>query len=254
MSASPGLEPGAGAAGEPAVPIDAGTGVGGEGGAYSGVAGQSGADSSDPIGGLCTSCDSGSDCGGRDDDCLRTSDGEHFCGRDCGSRGCPTGYECVDVNDSYDPQCVPLTGTCIHLSFKPAPPPLADIQLEALDFINQIRADHGLYPYELDACLSALAQESAEELARTGDYLGKFERECQGQTSCECGWAGESESSMGEYDLRYDDVIERPVLERLSDSPNGEFVQALLSADFRRIGVGIVISGDEGWSAFSYGL
>ena len=58
---------------------------------------------------------------------------------------------------------------------------------------------------------------------------------------------------MVAYNLRIDEVFERPIDERLADAPGSDFAEALLSDQYTRIGLSIVVSGDEGWSAFAYG-
>lgn len=69
--------------------------------------------SADPRGALCASCLTEADC--LDGPCLVNDDtGEHFCGRGCSSAGsCPAGYQCAQVNDSEQRQCVPEDGSCM---------------------------------------------------------------------------------------------------------------------------------------------
>lgn len=262
IAAAPELEApdaGTGAAGGPLAAGGA-AGFGGEGGTLGpgGAAGEGGAGGApaqtDPFGGLCTSCATHEDCGDASDACLQSESGERFCGRDCDEwGGCPVGYDCVGIGDTAVPQCAPRTDTCIHLDFKPPLPDPAALRAEAIDFVNDLRAERGLYPLQVDDCLSQLAEQSAAELASTGDFLGKFERECLEQPSCECGWSGESESSISAYDLRYDDVFEQPILDRLQQSPE-DFQGTLFSQEFTRVGYGMVLSGDEGFGAYSFGL
>ncbi len=62
---------------------------------------------------LCSPCDTPEDCGDPANLCLAIGDGT-FCGRDCTTRACPDGYDCVAVQ-GQDPsvrQCVPSTGWC----------------------------------------------------------------------------------------------------------------------------------------------
>jgi hypothetical protein len=222
----------------------------GQAGAQPGVGGEPGVVDT-RFGGLCSACFEDSDCGDDNDECLER-DGAHFCGRDCDEwGGCPVGYDCSGSDGAA--QCSPRTGDCIHLDFKPEPPEPAVLRAEAIDFVNDLRAGRGLYPLVEDECLSALAEESAFELALSEDFLGKFERECLDQSSCACGWAGESESSMAAYDLRWDDVVELPILDRLQEYPD-DFQGTLFSDEFTRIGFGLALSGDEGFAAFSLGL
>ena len=113
---------------------------------------------------------------------------------------------------------------------------------------------YGLGSLGLEICLNVVAQESAEELAATRDALGKFERECDGNGPCECDWAGEAESMVAAFDLRWEDVVELSIERHFSDSASGSYVRTLLSPEFGRLGVGVVLSGDEGFSALSCGV
>ena len=48
------------------------------------------------------------------DRCLTFPDGKHFCGRDCSTVGCPSGYACTDltIGGLATKQCVPSSGAC----------------------------------------------------------------------------------------------------------------------------------------------
>jgi len=255
VAASPELAGPAGTGGAAGGPVAVAGSPAQQGGSAGSAGAQAGAAGgvSDPYGGLCTSCAINDDCGDLSDHCLEGDDGALFCARDCDEwYGCPVGYECVDIGEA-EAQCVPQTQTCIHLSFKPPPPAAAALKAEAIDFINDLRADRGLYPFLPDDCLATLAQESAMELATSGDYFAKFERECTGESSCECDWWGQFEIATATFDLRYDDIFEQPILRTLEDSP-GEYQGTLFSERFTRIGYGMVLSGDEGFGAYSLGL
>jgi hypothetical protein len=244
--------------GEPVVwvgpPLDDTTGSGGAWAGEGNAPVPSGAGGRDPWGGLCAPCVSGRECGGRNDYCVALNEHERFCGRDCfQGGGCPTGYLCERVRSEGEPQCVPVTGNCRHIPLKATPTP-SELREAALDVVNDVRARYGLRRLGLDLCLNVVAQESAEELAGTRDLRGKFERECAGNDHCECDWAGEAEGMVAAFDLRWEDVVERSIEEHLSESPNGRYVRTLLSPDFKRLGVGVVLSGDEGFSALAFGL
>jgi len=59
---------------------------------------------------LCAACTTNADCGAGNY-CLRRSDGVRFCGRDCRTNACPTGYSCTRLSSSVA-QCVPPQATC----------------------------------------------------------------------------------------------------------------------------------------------
>jgi uncharacterized protein YkwD len=60
---------------------------------------------------LCQSCSSSRDCGGGANLCLRRTDGVQFCGQDCRSQGCPSGYSCMRLSSTVS-QCVPPLADC----------------------------------------------------------------------------------------------------------------------------------------------
>jgi hypothetical protein len=66
-------------------------------------------------GGLCSFCDSHTDCGGDADLCIFRTDGYAMCGRDCSTEGCPDGYACVAIPTADGGalhQCAPASGAC----------------------------------------------------------------------------------------------------------------------------------------------
>lgn len=244
-------------------PIVWATALDGAGGSSAGEAGASGSgatpggsggqDVVDP-GGLCAPCESGRQCGDMNDYCLEQNH-DQFCGRDCEEDGgCPLGYSCVLIAGRDESQCIPASESCDHVADKPPLPTAEAIAAEALELVNDLRFERGLFPLVLDECLSEVAQESAAELSESGDYLGKFERECDGQNSCECGWAAEWESSVAAYDLRYYNAVEFTVGQNASGPTQWRFSRAVFSPQYTRFGFGLVMSGDEAWAALAFGL
>jgi hypothetical protein len=65
---------------------------------------------------LCTACSGDAECVqvSSMDRCLTYPGGDRFCGRDCRTIGCPTGYNCIDqsVGGTVIKQCVPTSGAC----------------------------------------------------------------------------------------------------------------------------------------------
>lgn len=60
---------------------------------------------------LCLPCASSRDCGGSPNLCLRRNDGVMFCGQDCRSTACPSGYTCTRLSSTIS-QCVPPQADC----------------------------------------------------------------------------------------------------------------------------------------------
>jgi hypothetical protein len=56
---------------------------------------------------LCDSCTLNDECGGIEDLCLRLQDGKNYCGQDCTTKSCPTGYRCYPLQNSSAKQCAP---------------------------------------------------------------------------------------------------------------------------------------------------
>ena len=207
-----------------------------------------------PVGGLCTACSDTGDCGGEGDFCIvNESSGERFCARECAdSADCPVGYDCAYVQNSSVRQCAPRTRGCGHIAYKEIAPAIEVQRAYAVDAMNDARASAGLSPLVEEACLSRLAQASCEELARTGVPRGLFARECDVAGACVCGWESEQEVSIAGLGLEWRDAIDEPISQLVVAAPGGDFQTAALAARFSRIGVGLVLSGDEAWACFAY--
>lgn len=206
-------------------------------------------------GGLCAPCQNSEDCGGGRDRCLELGHShEGSCGRHCDQQGdCPQGYECVSLGRDEPAQCIPERNECDHV-VSHVSPDLATMRAVALEELNHVRAEILLPPLQPDACLDMVAQESAIELARTNDVLGKFERECEPfePAGCPCGWRAENELNVVEYSLTWQEAIENSINDRWRNS-NESFVRNISAPVHTRVGFGIVLSGDEAWTAISYG-
>jgi hypothetical protein len=207
-----------------------------------------------PVGGLCTACADTSDCAGDGDYCVVNRDtGERFCARDCQYQtDCPVGYECAPLRDSSAFQCAPATRGCSHIAYKEIAPSIETQRAYALEAMNEVRVSAGIVPLVEDACLSKLAQASCEELARTGVPRGLFGRECDAAAACACGWQSEQEVSIAGLGLEWRDAIDEPITQLVLDAQGGDFQEAALAAQFSRLGVGLVLSGDEAWACFAY--
>ena len=201
-----------------------------------------------PIG-LCGPCTTSTDCGDANDACIRHQD-QGYCGRDCDDeRGCPDGYDCVELNDDRLRQCVPRAGC-----HDPEPAPtLADARRRLLAGINDERAAHDRPPLDGSACLDDLAQASAVEFARTDEPLGKYVKECDPiWPSCVCGWSAEAEIAVSAYDLDWATAVDH-VVEAHATDDDTRFVRAVLADDVTLVGIGFWLSADEVWIALSFG-
>jgi hypothetical protein len=227
--------PSAGTGGSESTPGDAGGGSGGD----------TTSDSVGPVG-LCGACTSSDACGDANDACIRHQDAS-FCGRDCDEqRGCPDGYDCVELANSQLWQCVPET-SC------PTPsvvPPLDDVRAYLLGRINAARAGYDIAPLSASRCLDDLAQASAVDFARTDEPLGKYVKECDPVwPNCECGWSAEGEIAIARYGLDWTTAVDH-ALGR--DPQTDRFTQAFLSSTLSDVGIGFWLSGDEAWLALSF--
>lgn len=237
-------EAGQGDAGQPAMPGTAGA-------AATSPQGDAGAppvnvDDPSPIG-LCGGCNSSDQCGDANDACIRHLD-QNFCGRDCDDqRGCPSGYSCVQLENSQLWQCVPENGCPTPTT---AVPPLADVRQYTLGRINGERVARDLPPLLPSACLDELAQQSAIAFARTDEPLGKYVKECDPiWPNCACGWSAEAELTIARYDLDWTTAVESGV--DPARDQNERFTQGFLAPNMTDVGIGFWLSGDEAWMALS---
>jgi len=194
------------------------------------------------VGGLCAPCPMDGRCGDDNDACLEQLEtGETFCGRDCyenGDGNCPRGYACRDVRDGAR-QCVPNDGTCQTRELGEPAPPLAELREYMLADLNELRDDAELAPLSADACLDGIAQRGALELAFEDQRAPSFERDC--------GWRYETRGTVAAWSLDW--RLAATALWRLS----GRGLDTALSEDFSRVGIGILLSGDEAWIVLSFG-
>lgn len=190
--------------------------------------------------GLCGACPGDGRCGDDNDACLKQMEtGETFCGRDCSeNQGCPRGYSCRDVRNG-ERQCVPYEGTCLTRETRDAPPPLAELREYMLADLNEVRDDESRAPLAADTCLDGIAQRGAVELALEDEQTSSFEREC--------GWRYETRGAVAAWSLDW-----RLAATALWRFP-GRGLDAALSDDFSRVGIGILLAGDEAWIVLSYG-
>lgn len=189
--------------------------------------------------GLCGECPGDGRCGDDSDACLKQMEtGETFCGRDCAENGgCPRGYACRDVRNG-ERQCVPFDGTCSTREVEP-PPPLAELREYMLADLNDTREEAMRPPLAGDACLDEIAQEGARELAFKNEQTSSFESDC--------GWRYETRGAVAAFSLDW-----RFAATALWRRP-GRGLDAALSDDFSRVGIGILLAGDEAWIVLSYG-
>ncbi len=190
--------------------------------------------------GLCGACPAEGRCGDDNDACLKQLEtGETFCGRDCSENGgCPRGYACRDVRNA-ERQCVPFDGTCSTRELGEPPPPLAELREYMLSDLNTVRAEAMRPSLAADACLDGIAQSGARELAFENEQTSSFEREC--------GWRYETRGAVAAWSLDW--RLAATALWRLP----GRGLEAALSDDFSRVGIGILLGGDEAWIVLSYG-
>lgn len=240
-----GLTTGAAAGGAPGYVAPGSGGVGGE---LDGSAGES--SPTRGVTGLCGACRESKDCGDRDDLCL-LREGVRFCGRDCEEgNGCPDGYACSDILNTSIHQCVPTASSCAEPR---APAPSLDVLREyLLARINAERFARARAALKLSDCLNGLAQDSALELASTGQALAKYTRECEPLwPACECGWTAQAETTLAGWGLDWESAIDRALgsYRAQADDP---FVDSFLEFQVTQIGIGFWLSGDEAWIALSF--
>lgn len=199
---------------------------------------------------LCHPCDSHRDCGAYGDLCLYIR-GDARCGMACESdRDCPRGYECVHIDEDFEDieQCVPQQASCSELVDSPS---LEDMQAYILEVINELRTSRGLEPLELDLeCLSMIGQEAVLELETEGTFKTKFTRECADQVpNCACGWQEESQAFVNLFQRTWREAVVYPFERAGRTDPEGGFFRNVVSAEWRRIGIGALV--DEDYLRFS---
>jgi hypothetical protein len=99
--------------------------------------------------------------------------------------------------------------------------------------------------------MTEIAQEAAAELAETGDSNGKFRRECEPiHPDCECGWESEIQGNAAGVGRSSEEVVEDSM--RYLLEVDGTSSSVFLDPDNRRLGIGVVVSGDEVVFSFDF--
>jgi len=191
---------------------------------------------------LCQPCRSSLDCAGHDDLCLSIG-GEPRCGRECsGEHDCPSDYDCVVVSQDPDDerQCVPETSSC-----RGAPASLEEMRDQVRDVLNDQRARRGLDSLRQDDCLDKIGQDAVVELLTEGSFRAKFNRECANFVpNCQCGWREESQAFVS-LDMRtWQEAVEYPFERAAQSDPDGSFFRNVVSDDWERVGVGVLLDYD----------
>lgn len=191
---------------------------------------------------LCLPCASSLDCKGRDDLCLFIG-GEPRCGRACsGERDCPSDYDCERVSTDPDDerQCVPELASC-----RASPASLGEMRAYVRDVVNDVRERRGLEPLRASACLDEIGQEAVAELAIEGTVNTKFNRECADFIPyCDCDWRQESQAFVPLDSSTWQDAVEYPFDRAAQSDPNGSFFRNVVSDEWERIGVGVMLDYD----------
>ena len=191
---------------------------------------------------LCLPCSSSLNCGGRDNLCLFIG-GEPRCGRECsGEHDCPSDFDCIPVSPDPDDewQCVPEQGSC-----RDSPASLDEMRGYVRAVLNDVRARRGLDPLRESECLDMIGQEAVAELDSEGTLYTKFNRECANFVpQCECDWSEESQAFVNVESRTWEEAVEYPFERAAQLDPDGSFFQNVVSDDWERLGVGVLLDYD----------
>ena len=163
-------------------------------------------------------------------------DGEAHCGQACESeRDCPSDYDCFRIGDDW--QCVPESGSC---------GPLRD---EMRDYVrtvlNDLRERRGLPALRSSECLDEIGQQAVTELETEGTFNTKFNRECASFVpNCLCDWREESQAFVRVYDGSWQDAVRYPFERAAQSDPDGTFFRNVVSDEWERVGVGVLLDND----------
>ena len=191
---------------------------------------------------LCLPCSSHVDCEGRDDLCLFIG-GEPRCGRACaGEHDCPSDYDCERVSDDPDDQrqCIPEAASC-----RESPASIGEVRAYVRDVVNEVRERRGLEPLRGSACLDDIGQEAVAELAIEGTVNTKFNRECANFIPyCDCDWSQESQAFVNLDSRTWEEAVEYPFERAAESDPDGSFFRNVVSDEWERVGVGVMLDYD----------
>lgn len=187
---------------------------------------------------LCLPCASSVNCGGRGDLCLMI-DGEARCGQECeGERDCPDDYDCIEIGDDW--QCVPESHSC-----RESRPSTDEMRAYVRTVLNDLRERRGLPAVDSSQCLDEIGQQAVVELETEGTFKTKFNRECANVVpNCECDWREESQAWVPVDVQTWQEAVRFPFERAAELDPGGSFFRNVVSDDWERVGVGVLLDHD----------
>lgn len=190
---------------------------------------------------LCLPCSSHLDCKGREDLCLFIG-GEPRCGRACvGEHDCPSDYDCMRVSPEDERQCVPEAGSC-----RESPASIGEMRAYVRAVLNDVRERRGLDPLRESSCLDEIGQEAVAEFETEGILNTKFNRECANFIPyCDCDWRQESQAFVNLDSLTWEEAVEYPFERAAQSDPDGSFFRNVVSDDWERVGIGVLLDDDD---------
>jgi uncharacterized protein YkwD len=229
---------------------------------------------------LCAPCSGDGQCGDAANICLRGPSGETFCGRDCSTGGCPTGYTCQGIGDGSGnvvaSQCVPDSLSCQDGapaggtgSTPPggtggtggtggssggagAPvPPTADISQQEQHLLALVNADRAAsgrscaQPLQLHAGASTVARGHSQWMAQTGTLAHD---DPNGDPFTRLQNAGVAFSGAGENAACGGGCQSVDQAEQLfmSEGPGGGHYENVLNCDWTHVGIGVAVDANGG--------
>jgi len=159
----------------------------------------------------------------------------------------------VGLANSSTSQCVPEIRGCEHRANVETPPRLAILRAAALEQLNSSRQQLGLAALLPDECLNEVAQTSSREYALNGQRGTKYARECAPDLlNCACGWTEEYQVTVVEYELGWTRALTLALEFAFAPTVNGAD-PILTTMSSTRVGIGVLLGGDEAWISFALG-
>lgn len=190
---------------------------------------------------LCLPCSASLNCGGHDL-CLNI-DGEARCGQECESeRDCPSDYDCVEISTGLGDawQCVPESGSC-----RESRPSVDEMRAYVGTVLNELRERRGLPALRSSDCLDEIGQQAVAELETEGTFKTKFNRECANLVpNCDCDWREESQAFVSVEERTWQEAVRYPFDRAAQSDPDGSFFRNVVSDEWKRVGVGVLVDYD----------
>jgi hypothetical protein len=111
--------------------------------------------------------------------------------------------------------------------------------------LNDVREQRGLPSLRSSDCLDEIGQQAVAELETEGTFKTKYNRECANLVpNCLCDWREESQAFVRIDEGGWQAAVRYPFERAAQLDPDGTFFRNVVSDEWERVGVGVLLDDD----------